>query len=82
MVDIVNVQSIVSALVGGALRVVLELFNFFNWCGERKYELVLGQQQMELLKLQLFMYLSEIVVTSEVVQIVVVLVVLTELIKV
>lgn len=81
MADIANAQPIVSALAGGALRVVPELFNFFNRRGERKHELALGQQQMELLKLQSSTHLSEIAATSEAAQTAAALAALTESIK-
>jgi hypothetical protein len=51
---------ILGGLLGGALRVVPEVFTFFDKRNARKHELALGEQQAELLKLQASTHLAEI----------------------
>lgn len=51
---------ILGGLLGGGLRVLPEVFSFFNRRGERKHELALGTQQADMLLLQSKTHLAEI----------------------
>lgn len=56
---------ILGGVLGGVARLAPEILGFFNRRGERKHELKLGEQQLELIKAQSHTRLEETAAQSE-----------------